>query len=398
MATHSSALAWRIPGTGETGGLPSMGLHRVGHDWSNLAATAAAHPQWEGFSLHTVYLKKILNHVLTTEKISKAPKRSSSPGPSQASLRSVVLVRPPAEPAEAACAFWAALWPSHGAHAQSALRMRRGFARQVWGGEVRSGEGVRPRGERAATRARTRGRGPGGEGPARGQGGAGVPERTPGQTRPFAGKSMGREARSSGPEGKGCGRPRRRSRLPAAHALSPVLPRPEGLPEGGVRPSSSSRFGHLPPRTQDPADPPFSGPLRSPLQERAPRSLRTLPVLLSDPCPPRGPTGLPLQRHLLASSRTPALENPPSPLRTPPFPSRPSRFEDPPSFPPQRPPPSPQDTLLPLEDLHPLSPLSRTPLSLSPTRSTRVPLWRLPFLSKPPVPFLQPPPHSDPFP
>ena len=32
MATHSSVLAWRIPGTGKPGGLPSMGLHRVGHD------------------------------------------------------------------------------------------------------------------------------------------------------------------------------------------------------------------------------------------------------------------------------------------------------------------------------------------------------------------------------
>ena len=32
MATHSRALAWRIPGTGEPGGLPSMGSHRVGHD------------------------------------------------------------------------------------------------------------------------------------------------------------------------------------------------------------------------------------------------------------------------------------------------------------------------------------------------------------------------------
>ena len=32
MATHSSVLAWRIPGTGEPGGLPSMRLHRVGHD------------------------------------------------------------------------------------------------------------------------------------------------------------------------------------------------------------------------------------------------------------------------------------------------------------------------------------------------------------------------------
>ena len=42
MATHSSVLAWRIPGTGEPGGLPSMGSHRVGHDWSDLAAAAAA--------------------------------------------------------------------------------------------------------------------------------------------------------------------------------------------------------------------------------------------------------------------------------------------------------------------------------------------------------------------
>ena len=38
MAAHSSVLAWRIPGTGEPGGLPSMGLHRVGHDGSDLAA------------------------------------------------------------------------------------------------------------------------------------------------------------------------------------------------------------------------------------------------------------------------------------------------------------------------------------------------------------------------
>ena len=38
MATHSSVLAWRIPGTGEAGRLLSMGSHRVGHDWSDLAA------------------------------------------------------------------------------------------------------------------------------------------------------------------------------------------------------------------------------------------------------------------------------------------------------------------------------------------------------------------------
>ena len=40
MATHSSVLAWRIPGTGEPDGLQSMGSHRVGHDWSDLAAAA----------------------------------------------------------------------------------------------------------------------------------------------------------------------------------------------------------------------------------------------------------------------------------------------------------------------------------------------------------------------
>ena len=41
MATHSSVLAWRIPGMAEPGRLPSMGSHRVGHDWSDLAAAAA---------------------------------------------------------------------------------------------------------------------------------------------------------------------------------------------------------------------------------------------------------------------------------------------------------------------------------------------------------------------
>ena len=42
MATHSSVLAWRIPGTGEPSGLQSMGSHRVRHDWSNLTAAAVA--------------------------------------------------------------------------------------------------------------------------------------------------------------------------------------------------------------------------------------------------------------------------------------------------------------------------------------------------------------------
>ena len=43
MATHSSTLAWRMPRTEEPGGLPSMGSHRVRHDWSDLAAAAEAH-------------------------------------------------------------------------------------------------------------------------------------------------------------------------------------------------------------------------------------------------------------------------------------------------------------------------------------------------------------------
>ena len=49
MATHSSVLAWRIPGTGEPGGLPSMGSHRVRHDWSDLAAA------------YSSYARKIVN-------------------------------------------------------------------------------------------------------------------------------------------------------------------------------------------------------------------------------------------------------------------------------------------------------------------------------------------------
>ena len=42
MATHSIVLAWRIPGTVEPGGLPSLGLHRVGHDGSDLVAEDTA--------------------------------------------------------------------------------------------------------------------------------------------------------------------------------------------------------------------------------------------------------------------------------------------------------------------------------------------------------------------
>ena len=53
LATHSSVLAWRIPGTGEPGELLSMGSHRVGHDWSDLAAAAADR---KGVLKSTLYL------------------------------------------------------------------------------------------------------------------------------------------------------------------------------------------------------------------------------------------------------------------------------------------------------------------------------------------------------
>ena len=50
MATHSSVFAWRIPGLGEPGGLPSMGSHRVGHNCGDLAATAVRERETPGIS------------------------------------------------------------------------------------------------------------------------------------------------------------------------------------------------------------------------------------------------------------------------------------------------------------------------------------------------------------
>ena len=54
MATHSRVLAWRIPGMGEPGGLPSMGLHRVRHDWSDLAAAEVFQFSWVAQSCPTL--------------------------------------------------------------------------------------------------------------------------------------------------------------------------------------------------------------------------------------------------------------------------------------------------------------------------------------------------------
>jgi len=58
MATQSSVLAWRVPGTREPGGLPSMGSHRVGHDWSDLAA------QTNGRGYNSVYCSEMCCAVL----------------------------------------------------------------------------------------------------------------------------------------------------------------------------------------------------------------------------------------------------------------------------------------------------------------------------------------------
>ena len=64
MATHSSVLAWRISWTEEPGGLLSMGSHRVGHDWSDLAAVAAAaynlpFPSWASLPLLSISFAKL---------------------------------------------------------------------------------------------------------------------------------------------------------------------------------------------------------------------------------------------------------------------------------------------------------------------------------------------------
>ena len=52
MATHSSVLAWRIPGMGEPGGLPSMGSHKVGNDEGTAAAAAERKPPYEYYCQH----------------------------------------------------------------------------------------------------------------------------------------------------------------------------------------------------------------------------------------------------------------------------------------------------------------------------------------------------------
>ena len=67
MATHSSVLAWRIPGMGEPVGLPSMGSHRFRHDWSDLAAEAGfplLHYLPEFAQSHVNWVRDTINHLI----------------------------------------------------------------------------------------------------------------------------------------------------------------------------------------------------------------------------------------------------------------------------------------------------------------------------------------------
>ena len=72
MATHSSVLAWKIPWTGEPGGLPSMGSHRVGHERRDLAAAAAAAAAagvfWKSVRIREPYISGL--HIFPVVQIS----------------------------------------------------------------------------------------------------------------------------------------------------------------------------------------------------------------------------------------------------------------------------------------------------------------------------------------
>ena len=73
MKTHSSILAWRIPGMEEPGGLPSIGSHRVRHDLSDLAAAAG----------YKIYTQKSLAFLYTNNENQKEKLRNQSHSPVQ---------------------------------------------------------------------------------------------------------------------------------------------------------------------------------------------------------------------------------------------------------------------------------------------------------------------------
>ena len=79
MATHSIVLAWRIPGMGEPGELPSMESHRIGHDWSDLAAAAATNKACK-ISTTTLYYQVGNQGNLVRKVVRKREEDKSYPG------------------------------------------------------------------------------------------------------------------------------------------------------------------------------------------------------------------------------------------------------------------------------------------------------------------------------
>ena len=91
MATHSSVLAWRMPGTGEPDGLSSMGSHRVRHDWSDLAAAAAPiNICVEAFVWAFVFISQLsIRPFLTPPKHSRVEIEGGSPAPHMTSTNAL---------------------------------------------------------------------------------------------------------------------------------------------------------------------------------------------------------------------------------------------------------------------------------------------------------------------
>ena len=79
MATHSSVLAWRIPEMGEPDGLPSMGSHRVGHDWSDLAAAAVHVNTWLPPTASFSWLTESRLHIQKDPRQSLPPNSTDTP-------------------------------------------------------------------------------------------------------------------------------------------------------------------------------------------------------------------------------------------------------------------------------------------------------------------------------
>ena len=119
MATHSSVLAWRIPGTGEPGGLPSMGSHGVRHDWSDLAEDLKALSRGEreaycsSFNYCRLLLRKHQSHLQTESAHSREGPRDPLVGahcPSSSATMASQLRQDPCPSCAALCpVFFGAL-------------------------------------------------------------------------------------------------------------------------------------------------------------------------------------------------------------------------------------------------------------------------------------------------